>query len=162
MEVIIACGLADPKGAWGAFLVKGLYDMRLFLHVAAYKGETLEELVRWATKGIEVLPLPESEVDECEKELRELATAQKEKNRFPQMNLIVHAGASLRKYSQEWAHNNADRQWIIIVRRATISQLKQAIARGICVWDVFIIFNPCKAYDDEFINQRSLFFSNYH
>jgi len=127
MEVIIACGLADPKGAWGAFLIKGIYDPRLFLYVAVYKGETLEELTRWALKGIEVLPLPESEVDECDKLLEKLTRRVKSKHHWlVQTNKVDMAIHLLRKYSKERAHGNADKQWTIIVHRVVIPNLKKA------------------------------------
>lgn len=66
MDVLIACGLAAPTGTWGNFLIRGLYDPRLFLWIGAFKGETVDELVRLAVKGIAVEPMPNSLVKHCQ------------------------------------------------------------------------------------------------
>lgn len=65
MDTLIACGLAAPTGAWGNFLVKGLYDPRLFLWIWAFKGETITDLVDLALKGVKIEPVPNSLVDHC-------------------------------------------------------------------------------------------------
>jgi len=66
METLIACGLADPRGTWGTFLTKGLYDPRIFLWIGVFKGETTDELVRLAVKGVVIEPMPDSLVRQCE------------------------------------------------------------------------------------------------
>lgn len=165
MEVIIACGLADPKGAWGAFLTIGLYDMRLFLHVAAYKGESLEELVRWALKGIEVLPLPESEVDECEKMLLQ-SKATIGGDRFLGMDVIDNVTKYLRKYCQKRANNIFWKQFTIIVHRYAMPLLKQALQRNhvnLANSCILSILHPCTiwSYDNDYNSLRTEFFDKY-
>lgn len=165
MEVIIACGLADPKGAWGAFLVKGLYDMRLFLHVAVYKGESLEELVRWALKGIEVLPLPESEVDKCEKMLLQ-SKATIGGDQFLATYVIDNATKYLRKYCQERGHGDAKKQFTIIVHRYAMPLLKQALQRNnvnLANSCILSILHPCTiwSYDNDYNSLRTEFFDKY-
>lgn len=144
MEVIIACGLADPKGAWGAFLVKGLYDMRLFLHVAAYKGETMEELVGWALKGIEILPMPESEVDECEKLVVDWV---KRENIKWYDDRFTKGIAAMRNSVKNRAEKDAKTQWAIIVHRWAVAALKIAAGRNDLQHILIILFHVTRPYD---------------